>query len=167
MHLLEVMPTRVVNLTFTAFHVMIFNLEPELGSELQFQPILNGISNWKSVWNRRLLNHDEENFDVIITSSTCQTDQFQQKEYGISSDSHPIWKRPGFWRHASEYWLLSRIFVERMISSCRSLEAADILSGPDGLHSRVGIHVHGSCEEARLKRLNEFIANVQGLKVRY
>jgi hypothetical protein len=123
------------------------------GSLSLYQPLWNGISNWKAVWNRRVFNRDDHSFDVLIGP-----------EDGQSVSDTDMWRRPGFWKHASEFWLLSRILLDRMVSSQRGAEAAETLSGSDNTRCEVEPHMLDEYDETSLIRINGFIRNFQALK---
>jgi hypothetical protein len=82
----------------------IFNLDPLVANGHLSQSIQRGLTNWKLVWNRRLLNGDERHFAVPVTEQ-----QHQQNRPDVSG----MWRRPGFWRHAPEFWLLAQLYVDR------------------------------------------------------
>lgn len=84
---------------------MIARLGYMKGNAARYQTLWTGIANWKAVWNRYTFHRVDRSFDVLITPD--QNDD--------QPDTEKVWLRPGFWRHASEYWLLSKIFLERMI----------------------------------------------------
>ncbi|EXJ65594.1 uncharacterized protein A1O5_11121 [Cladophialophora psammophila CBS 110553] len=90
-----------------AFYTMVFALDTTIGPEGHMQPILNGIENWKIVWNCRLNNGDDDVFDVPLADSVAGTYRSSARSGG---------KCLGFWRYAAEYWLLARILLMRKAS---------------------------------------------------
>ncbi|RFU24367.1 hypothetical protein B7463_g11972, partial [Scytalidium lignicola] len=100
-----------------AFQIMIFHNHVMISSETQFQPVLNGINNWKAVWNRRFVNGDDDIFDVPIAENTAGTARVGMMDIG---------QHLGFWTHASEYWLLARLILNQMLSSSSNrIEASE------------------------------------------
>ena len=86
---------------------MLFHIDSAFGHESQLIPVKIGLANWKSVWHQRLMNNDEGFFDIVVTSSSCN-------KSGLPCNEPDMWRRPGFWRYASEYWLLAQLYVERL-----------------------------------------------------
>jgi hypothetical protein len=60
-----------------------------------FSPIHTGLDNWKMLWITR--------FNLNLSENS----KMQSFDVGM-------WKRPGFMRHAPEFWLLARLFLERL-----------------------------------------------------
>lgn len=77
----------------SAFHVMLFNSDPDIGPVSQYDPILTAIGNWRAAWNRKTF---------------LSGDMF-------TSDSMPFSVKSGFWNHCPEYWLLAYAFVQQII----------------------------------------------------
>ncbi|EXJ55240.1 hypothetical protein A1O7_08166 [Cladophialophora yegresii CBS 114405] len=103
----------------SAMHVLLFNmsLDVDAPTEQQLQRVRRALNNWKAVWNRRL------SIDRFERSPIASFDnvEFSQKH----SDD---WRRAGFWRHASEYWLLARLFLEQFESAERGRQDGKNLS---------------------------------------
>ena len=82
-----------------AFHVMLFNSDPEIGALSQYDPILTGLSNWRAVWNRK---------------SMLSGEQISQQAIGVTSHDAT---RTGFWNYCPEYWLLAHVIVKEIIKT--------------------------------------------------
>jgi len=135
----------------SAFHVVLFNLDFVFGGKGQFHRLRAGLDNWEAVWNQRLKNNDEKFFDSIV--ATAALSPYRKSE-------GDLWKRPGFWKNAPEYWLLAHLVLEHMESAQQSTEAADELSGINGSHLNVGGHVHGTIEDTGMRSLHSFLVTV-------
>ncbi|RVX74164.1 hypothetical protein B0A52_01996 [Exophiala mesophila] len=68
-----------------AFLSMTFYLDPLTANGHSFQSVQRGLTNWKLVWNQRLLNRDEHYFDVQVT---------EQQHQQTPSDESVTEKRP-------------------------------------------------------------------------
>lgn len=87
----------------SAFHVMIFNSDPDLGPLSQYDPLLMGINNWRAVWNRKTyLSNDHASINSLRT------------DFG----------KLGFWKHCPEYWLLAYLLVQQIIKD-KSAEGSE------------------------------------------
>ena len=115
---------------------MIFNLDPSIGHKSQFEPLRIGIANWKSVWNQRFLNKDECWFDIPVTTLSSEGKMHQY----LPQDEPSMWRRPGFWKYASEFWLLAQAYLDRM-------EFSAIPAGVVGNHH----------DTTSMARLNHFV----------
>ena len=117
---------------------MTFYLDPLTANGHSFQSVQRGLTNWKLVWNQRLLNRDEHYFDVQVT---------EQQHQQTPSDESGMWRRPGFWRHASEFWLLAQLYVDR----------------PS--HSLNHDNLAGCYDDVSMTRIKSFIAKFGGLSL--
>lgn len=115
---------------------MIFNLDPVAANGHSFHFIQRGLTSWKLVWNRRLLNGDERYFDVQVT---------EQQPQQNPPDESGMWRRPGFWRHASEFWLFAQLYVDRPSLSLNDEEVA------------------GCYDDVSMTRIKSLIAKFSGL----
>lgn len=134
----------------SALHVVLYNLDPVINGEQQFESLRIAVENWASVWQRRLKNNNERFFDTIIATAALHP----RSGAGFNS-----WKRPGFWKNATEYWLLVRTKLDRMESALRSAEAANELSGLNGLHREVSNHSSDEVDDDTMLRLHNFLLN--------
>ncbi|KIY01583.1 uncharacterized protein Z520_03135 [Fonsecaea multimorphosa CBS 102226] len=129
-------------------------------------PVRKGLKNWRAVWNRRL-GIDRSNtgsitsFDISIEPETEARSSQEELSIVVERDQGPYhnenWRRPGFWRHASEYWLLCRIFVERMESTEMGLDAAETLSGLENARSRAESKILDRYDETDMEELRRFL----------
>lgn len=89
---------------FTAIHYMIFQHQNLFGVEGQLVPIRNGLRNWIGIWER---------YAEL---------PFSASPHGILQDNDALtpelmWKRVGFVRFSSEYWLLGSLLTDRISST--------------------------------------------------
>ncbi|EXJ75824.1 uncharacterized protein A1O5_00331 [Cladophialophora psammophila CBS 110553] len=106
-----------VNLLIIAavFNSMAFHFRPALGQIAELVPLQHAISHWGEIWAARPPPGMRSAFG---TSSTEPVSFTSQRE---------MWKRLGFMKHAHEFWMLSRIIVERLVASQRHVvHAGDI-----------------------------------------
>ncbi|KIW22184.1 uncharacterized protein PV07_12095 [Cladophialophora immunda] len=152
----------------SALHVLMFNMGNGIIDDIKQRlgPVRRGLKNWRAVWNRRLAI-DRSNkgtiasFDISIEPETeaCGS---QDELNIVTRTDHELchsedWRRPGFWRHASEYWLLCRVFLERMESTQKGLEAAENLSGQGSARSRVESKILARYDETDMEELHRFL----------
>lgn len=138
----------------SAFHVLLFHVDPGFGSDSQCQVLRNAICNWRSIWNMRL----EDNFEDLCGIRNLLRAQ-------SAPEANASWKRIGFMRNAPEYWLLARIILERLESTQQSLDAAESLSGQSGWRYNLTASVLPKYDETSMDQLNEFITSFQSLKM--
>lgn len=74
-------------LTILALHNILFNLQTS-GVDTISQSVENGLANWNRVWKKIP----------------------PLQEYDCPAN---MWKRVGFMRHATEFWLLANIILDR------------------------------------------------------
>ncbi|KAI1618962.1 hypothetical protein EDD37DRAFT_606874 [Exophiala viscosa] len=138
----------------SAFHNLIFHIDPGFGSESQLAAMANAIINWKDIWRLRSVNGFKDcHGHVHLEPSPSQLGR------------HEVWKRTGFMRRAPEYWLLAQAKLERLESSQRSLEAAESLSGRDNWLANVPGTVLSKYDETSMEQLSEFISSFQAMRV--
>lgn len=91
-----------LNLFFMAhaLNSLIFQYQNSLGWEGQLVPINNALGNWKAAWKQYA-----EHFAMRSHHSTNETTILEPRN---------MWKRIGFSRHASEYWLLVKLIHDRI-----------------------------------------------------
>ncbi|KAL2212844.1 hypothetical protein CC79DRAFT_1365107 [Sarocladium strictum] len=77
-----------------AFHLIIFHLDPAIGTGAQFLPVLDGIRNWRRVWTQRVKNADDDAFDLPIAENVPALYRYCASKTG---------RRMGFFRHCAEY----------------------------------------------------------------
>jgi hypothetical protein len=157
----------------TALHVLVFNVSAGLDEsfEQQSRHMHIALRNWKAVWNRRLSIDRAETrsisaFDVPINPQgenqfardRCAAIGASNTEVNGDTSSEPQsgdWRRPGFWRHASEYWLLARIFVERMSSSQQVAQVSTRI----GSDSESEMSLIRRYDEKDMTRLHSFLSS--------
>ncbi|KXX81034.1 Zinc finger protein klf1 [Madurella mycetomatis] len=88
----------------SAIHYMIFQHQNLFGVEGQLVPIRNGLRNWIGIWER---------YAELPPSAS---------PHGILQDNDTLapelmWKRVGFVRFSSEYWLLGSLLIDRISST--------------------------------------------------
>lgn len=91
---------------------MAFNIDTTLGSCIctpePFAPILTGLDNWKAVWTTRVDSGDDDTFDTPLADNEAGNVR--------AAALLDLGRRPGFWRHAAEYWLLVRLMVAKFMA---------------------------------------------------
>jgi hypothetical protein len=165
---------------------MIFNLDPVSSTESQYQLIRHGISNWRSVWNRRVFtcHHDLGPLDDARIGSDPDHQVITLPETSPGHNEKATWRRSGFWKHAAEFWLLSRIFLDRASAARHyghrcvkptqldSLSTASLQNRSSTLPAENGVghepdHMVGKNDEedadTNLLQLHGFIRSFQGL----
>jgi hypothetical protein len=161
-----------------ALHVILFNLSLGLDvpTEQQLQHVKRALTNWKAVWNRRLSIDRLErspiaSFDIPIEPEG--EDQASRAQYGHQRASNTFfdsgslghnnnkddWRRAGFWRHASEYWLLARLFLEQFESAERGIQAVEGLSGPGGSTCQNETKILSRYDETDMTALHKFLSS--------
>lgn len=130
-----------------AFHVMLFYLELSPDPKPRFLPIRTGLSSWKTVWNQRFRNLDEQFFDVAITQQISkERKEKDSRPQPVLIDESSLWKRLGFWKYAPEFWLLAYVQLEQIQYSNSGIK---------------GLKDEHSQDEAALMRLKSFIEHFQ------
>lgn len=129
-----------------AFHVAIFNIDLDMGAESQLYSVQIALDNWASVWMRRRRNNNEKFFDFIVVTD----DDYREKN---NSD----WRKPGFWKHALEYWNLAHVVLKHMVAARESVQAADSLCGLYAFHREVSCHVGDVVDDTSMDNLHRFL----------
>lgn len=138
----------------SAFHNLIFHIDPGFGSESQSVAMENAITNWRNIWRLRSVNGFKDSYRLADLEPSPPL--LERKE---------AWKRTGFMRRAPEYWLLAQAKLERLQSTQRSLEAAETLSGRDNWLCNVPGTVLPKYDETSMEQLNEFISSFQAMRL--
>lgn len=92
---------------------MAFHFRPTLGQATEMLPLRNAISHWGDIWTSRPAAGHRSAFGTPSTETVSFTERSE------------MWKRLGFMKHAHEFWMLSRIIVDRIVSSQGYLVEAD------------------------------------------
>ncbi|KAK4937633.1 hypothetical protein LTR10_021779 [Elasticomyces elasticus] len=138
----------------SAFHNLIFHIDPGFGSESQLAAMANAIANWKDIWKLRSMNGFKDCYSLV-----------HLEPHPSRLGRNEAWKRTGFMRRAPEYWLLAQAKLERLESTQRSLEAAESLSGRDNWLCNVPGTVLPKYDETSMEQLSEFISSFQAMRV--
>lgn len=80
----------------SAFHIMLFNIDADIASLTQYDPLLTGLNNWRAVWNR---------------SSIIAMDSDPRGSIGVPR------QKQGYWKHGAEYWLLAHVYLQQIINA--------------------------------------------------
>jgi hypothetical protein len=82
---------------------MAFHFRPTLGqtAELALVPLQNAISHWGDIWAARPAAGQRSSFGTP-SAEPVSLERWNE-----------MWKRVGFMRHAHEFWMVSRIIVDR------------------------------------------------------
>jgi hypothetical protein len=144
-------------------------------SEQQSRHIRKALNNWRAVWNRRLSIDRADRGSIAIFDVSIEPEgeiepskgrYNRQETSGLATninqrDSYheKDWRRPGFWRHASEYWLLANLFVEKMVSAERGIEAVE--NPPTGRSSscQVEMKILSRYGDTDMSTLHEFLSS--------
>jgi hypothetical protein len=125
--------------------MLLFSVDPEIGHESQLEPIRTGLANWKSVWHQRSVNNDECFFDILVTGWYKNG----STETILPNDEPSMWRRPGFWRYAPEFWLLAQLYLERMqFASQKAIENGEA-------------RLSSECDDGEMIQLKRFIEKFQ------
>lgn len=134
----------------SAFHTLLFNLDPGFGSDSQFKTLRIAMTNWRSVWNLRC----ESSFSDYYGTH-------DHWAHPCMTEPDNSWKRIGFYRNALEYWLLGRIKLEKMESSLQTDEPGDDFYGTE---NRSATHVPSilpKFDETSMDQINDLITSFQ------
>jgi hypothetical protein len=107
---------------------MAFHFRPTLGQTTALVPLQNAITHWGDIWTARPAAGARSAFGT----PSAEKDSFATR--------NEMWKRVGFMKHAHEFWMLSRIIVDRIASSqtnaleadhgsCMARGAGDLVAG--------------------------------------
>lgn len=160
---------------------MIYAIEPSLDIESQIRPVQHGLNNWKLMWNRRTARGQEHFFDAHLeveapdhsstqstgtSASLGQTTNRFPGDCELAKQRHE-WHRAGFWKKATEFWLLAQVMLDRLKSWRRSTIAAEGLSGSVGQHTNVKAHLlANSTADETLADLHKFLRAFQAMQLR-
>ncbi|KAK4949702.1 hypothetical protein LTR10_011543 [Elasticomyces elasticus] len=89
----------------SALHSLIFHHQSSFSCQGSLTGIQQALQNWKMVWNIYITRLSETQRHSPVTSSMDD----------LALDD--MWRRVGFTRHASEYWLLAKLMVDRLSRS--------------------------------------------------
>ena len=86
----------------SALHSLIFHFQSSFSCQGSLYPIRQAQKTWRQVWDifLDLFSHDSRHSPVASAMQNLAPDD--------------MWKRIGFTRYASEYWLLGKFMVERL-----------------------------------------------------
>lgn len=136
----------------SSLHSMLFQYQNGFSSESQLLPMRNALENWKVVWAKYIhefantLDHAPLGIAIITPQN--------------------MWKRIGFMRHASEYWLLASLKLDRIcIAERQSLEEDQgAEASPTNIPSVSGQIDHPvlqKYDETSMQQVNDLIADFQ------
>ncbi len=131
---------------------MTFHIRPAFGQYEHPAAMWNGVKNWKIIWNCK----PREPGAYLFGIPSLETQSITQP--GI------LWKRIGFMKHAPEFWLHSRIMLERVtdrrdhISTEVDSDLGDLWHGQNE-----SSHVSDIYDLADMGQLNDLITNFQGI----
>jgi hypothetical protein len=158
-----------------ALHVLIYNMGISFGGivEQQSRIVQTALRNWKAVWNRRLSIERSERcsialFDVSIEPEGevrsmrdqlvgCAVVANNVPRTNVGGSDVVDWRRPGFWRHASEYWLLVQVFLEQMQIAQSEIQQSRPPYRHD-LSDQIQTRILDRCDEADTSKLHNFLA---------
>lgn len=141
-------------------HGVIDNIEESL------VPARRALDNWRKVWNRRLSIERSDadaitSFDISIEPGSEALRRQEESETIMNKNAEPFhnddWRRPGFWRHASENWLLCHRFVELLALEDKRLEPPEALWGQKETRTRSGGNILRRYDETDMEELHRFL----------
>ncbi|KIW89239.1 uncharacterized protein Z519_10092 [Cladophialophora bantiana CBS 173.52] len=138
----------------SSFHSFLFNIDPVFGSDAQFETLRNAIINWRVVWNLRF----EPDFVDCYGTHDLWAPQ-------CMTEPDTPWKRIGFYRNASEYWLLARVMLEKVESFRKTDEAEHSpLECKDSRGTGVPL-ILSKFDETSMDQVNDLITSFQPLRM--
>ncbi|KAI5364036.1 hypothetical protein Slin15195_G096910 [Septoria linicola] len=126
----------------SAIHSMIFQVQQSFSSQLHLQGIYAALANWHLLWQQHL--------DLILQKEPLSSNT-------LASDIHDLWKREGFSRHASEYWMLASMLVQRL-DSTREWHASDVQSKVEEDAADTFLEKY---DETSMRQINDLITDFQ------
>lgn len=138
----------------SAFHSLLFNLDPGFSSGAEFESLRNAIDNWRVVWD---LQSERGSSDCFGTHDPW-IPQF------MATPEAP-WKRIGFFRNAPEYWLLARVMLERVEAARQRIEANEVFFGSGDARDSGIPPTLAKFDETSMAQLRNFITSFQELSI--
>ncbi len=139
------------------------SLELEDPADRELQHVRTALKNWKAIWNRRLSIDRCERGPIAYFDISIEPEgetQVTPSPYVDDGNCHSNdWRRAGFWRHASEYWLLARVFVDEMESAQRRAQAAKSVSRADTSICPSELKILSRYDEKDMSELHSFLAS--------
>lgn len=87
----------------SSIHLMLFQYQNSFLAQNQLVPVRNAVQNWDIVWEGYQLYHAASFKHDPVHSSALTADN--------------MWKRIGFMKYASEYWLLASLLLDRICAT--------------------------------------------------
>jgi hypothetical protein len=143
-----------------ALHAIFFNMEAAVSPLSHFRVIDTALENWKAVWNHVVLCGS---VDFPASPSPLSPDLDRSEE--ALSDSE-FWKRPGFWRYGTEYWLLLKALLMKRLDSRRRSErdASTETAWLGGIVGGEGSE-EALCDDNEMQHLRDLMQDFQRLRV--
>jgi hypothetical protein len=102
----------------SALHSLIFHYQNSFSCQGSLDAIQQAHQTWGKIWNIYMTRFSQESRHSPVISSMRDL------------DPDDMWKRIGFTRHASEYWLLGKFMVGRLSKSNEHVDGVVGVAGP-------------------------------------
>jgi hypothetical protein len=143
----------------SALHSLIFHYQSSFSCQGSLIAIQQAQKTWETVWNIYATRLAQEPRHSPVTSSMHDL------------DPDDMWKRVGFTRHASEYWLLGKFMVERL---SKSKDDRETVGGSTGRVQSVvsisGVESGGLLldlyDQTSMQQVNSLISDFQKVCIR-
>lgn len=130
----------------SSLHPMLFQYQNNFSSENQLVPIRNALENWRLIWAEYMQG---------LASKT------QHSPLGNTLlTPENMWKRVGFMRHASEYWLLASLMLDQICIS-QGQHYGGISSSFSQSTAENSKPVLPKYDETSMQQVNDLIAQLQ------
>ena len=135
-----------------ALHAVIFQTQQVFGLEDRLEPVQIALENWSAIWQ--------------TYSNSCAGTTRHCTVPGTSLHTNNMWRRVGFMRFASEYWLLAKLIVNRIIATHQSKQynshiANDALKNRSLDEDDSAPTLLGRYDETSMQQVNDLIADLQ------
>jgi len=144
----------------SALHSLIFHYQNSFGSQGQLVLVRNAIKHWKQTWQ-------------IYTARFSPDLRHATVEIGEGLACKDMWKRIGFVRHASEYWLLASLMLDKISAATKPkspefvsralTDQASIVIDPGGTESFEPVLER--YDETSMRQVNELLADFQKMYI--
>jgi len=136
----------------SALHSLLFQYQNSFGSPDQLVPIRRALENWKTMWKDYIELYSSTANHMPIGTSQATPEN--------------MWQRIGFVQHASEYWLLASLVLDRLCASKEQVSnhngvVQDAISQKSEPHPDLGQPMLQKYDETSMRQVNELIATFQ------
>ncbi|KAK5218720.1 hypothetical protein LTR72_008659 [Exophiala xenobiotica] len=151
--------------TTSALHSLIFHYQNSFGSQGQLVPVRNAIKHWKQTWQIYSVRFSTDSRHATVVTA------------GEDLACKDMWKRIGFVRHASEYWLLASLMLDKISAAATKPKSPEFVSRAMTDHASTSIVIDpgGGTEgfepvlerydETSMRQVNELLADFQKMYI--